>query len=70
MLSKHFIKLVIISVVIANPLVWLAMNSWLQNYAYRIEINGCVILISAMIAMLIDIITASFSSSKQQLKTW
>ena len=64
MLSKDFLKLVIISIVIATPLAWWAMHLWLQNYAYRIQINGWIFLVAGFLSVLIAIITVSFQAIK------
>jgi putative ABC transport system permease protein len=52
LLSKDFLKLVLISIVIATPLAWYAMNEWLKDFAYRVSI-GAVILIVPGVAVLI-----------------
>jgi len=62
LLSKDFVKLVLISAVIAFPLAWWAMHSWLQNYAYRIGINGWVFLAAGSAALLIALMTISFQA--------
>ncbi len=64
MLSKDFLTLVAIAFVVAIPLAWLIMHSWLQNYAYRININWWVFLVAGMIAVLIAVITISFQAIK------
>jgi len=64
MLSKDFIKLVIIACVIAIPLSYLAMNKWLQGFAYRIHISWWVFLIAGIMAILIALITVSFQAIK------
>ena len=64
MLTKDFLKLVIVSIVIASPLAYLAMNKWLQNYAYRIHINWWIFLIAGILAVLIAIFTISFQAIK------
>lgn len=64
MLSKDFLKLVLISIIIATPLAWWAMNEWLQQYAYRITINGWIFLLAAGLSMLIATITISFQAIK------
>ncbi|HXL57985.1 MAG TPA: FtsX-like permease family protein, partial [Chitinophagaceae bacterium] len=64
MLSKDFLKLVIISIVIATPLAWWAMSTWLQNYAYRIQISGWIFLVAGLLSVLIAIITVSFQAIK------
>ncbi|WP_184545020.1 ABC transporter permease [Mucilaginibacter sp. FT3.2] len=64
MLSKDFIKLVLISIVIATPLAWLVMQKWLQGYAYRQNIQWWVFVVTAFAAIVIAFITISFQSVK------
>ncbi len=64
MLSKGFIKLVIIACIIAIPLSYLAMNKWLQSFAYRIHIGWWVFVIAGAMAILIALITVSFQAIK------
>jgi putative ABC transport system permease protein len=64
MLSKDFLKLVIISIFIASPLAYWAMNKWLQDYAYRIQINWLIFLIAGIAAVFIAVITISFQAIK------
>ena len=59
LLSKDFLKLVIIALIIAIPIAWVAMNKWLQDFAYRINIHWWVFVIAAVIALLIAFITIS-----------
>ena len=67
MLSKDFIKLVIISIVIASPLAWFAMQQWLNGFAYRDGIKWWIVLAAGAGAMLIAFITISFQSIKAAL---
>jgi len=67
MLSKDFIKLVIIAIVIASPLAWWAMHYWLQDFAYRQNIQWWVVAIAGIAAILIAFITISFQSIKAAL---
>jgi putative ABC transport system permease protein len=62
MLSMDFIKLVFISILIASPLAWFMMNKWLQDFAYRINIQWWVVAIAGAVAVLIAFITISFQS--------
>ena len=62
MLSKDFIKLVVIACLIAFPLSWWAMNQWLQSFAYRINISWWIFLAAGVIAILIALITVSFQA--------
>ena len=64
LLSKDFLKLVILAVVIASPLAWYVMNKWLQNFAYRVSIGWWVFLAAGIIAVLIALITVSIQSIK------
>ncbi|MEP6466077.1 MAG: FtsX-like permease family protein [Parafilimonas sp.] len=64
LLSKDFIKLVIIAAIIAFPVAWFAMNKWLQSFAYRISIHWWVFLFAAIAALLIALITVSFQAIK------
>jgi len=64
MLSKDFLKLVIISVLIAFPLAWWEMNTWLQSFAYRINIGADVFLMAGASIILVTLLTISFQSIK------
>jgi putative ABC transport system permease protein len=64
LLSKEFLLLVVIALVIASPLAWLAMNNWLQNYAYKITISWWVFVIAGLAAIAIALITISFQAIK------
>jgi putative ABC transport system permease protein len=64
MLSKDFVKLVIISIVIATPIAYWAMTKWLQDFAYRISISWWMIAVAGLIAIMIALITISFQSIK------
>jgi len=64
LLSKDFLKLVLISCIVAFPLAWLMMNNWLQNYQYRITISWWIFLIAAIVAILIALLTVSFQAIK------
>jgi len=67
MLSKDFVKLVLIAFVIASPIAWWAMSKWLQDFAYRINIGWWMFAIAGFIAILIALITISFQSLKAAL---
>ena len=64
MLSKEFLRLIIIAAVISFPLTWYAMSKWLQDFAYRITIQWWVFIVAACIALLVAAITISFQSIK------
>jgi len=62
MLSKDFLKLVIVSALIAFPLAWWAMNKWLQDFAYRVDISWWVFAVAGVIAATIALITVSLQA--------
>jgi putative ABC transport system permease protein len=64
LLSKDFLKLVAIAILIASPLAWWAMNHWLQSFAYRINIGWMVFAITTLVAIFIALITISFQAIK------
>lgn len=63
-LSKDFLLLVIIAIVIATPIAWYFMHSWLQDFAYRINIKWYIFLAAGVIAMVIAFVTISFQTIK------
>ncbi len=67
LLSKDFLKLVLIAIVIASPLAWYAMNQWLQNFEYRIAIEWWVFALAGLLAVAIALLTVSFQSIKAAL---
>jgi putative ABC transport system permease protein len=64
LLSVDFLKLVLIAVVVASPIAWLMMSKYLQNFAYRIDIQWWVFVLAAFAALFIAFITVSFQSIK------
>lgn len=67
LLSKEFLKLVFIGILIASPITWLVMNKWLQDFAYRTNITWSVFAITAVIAIGIALLTISFQAIKAAL---
>jgi ABC-type antimicrobial peptide transport system permease subunit len=67
LLSKDFLQLVIVSCIVAFPIAWWAMSSWLQQYAYRVTIHWWVFLLAGIAAVIISLITISFQSVKAAL---
>jgi putative ABC transport system permease protein len=57
LLSKDFLKLVVIALLIASPLAWYFMHRWLEGFAYRINIGWSVFLIAAIGALLVALVT-------------
>jgi putative ABC transport system permease protein len=64
MLSKDFLKYVLIAALIAWPLAWFSIYKWLQDYAYRIDISWWIFLFAVLIAIIIAFITISFQAIK------
>jgi len=64
LLSKDFLKLVVIALIIAVPIAWFAMTKWLQDFAYRINIQWWVFIAAAVMALLIAFITVSSQTIK------
>ena len=67
LLSKDFITLVFISFLIAAPVAWYTMNSWLQSYTYRIAIGWEIFMLAGTLAVAIALLTVSFQSIKAAL---
>jgi len=51
LLSRDFLKLVMVSLIIATPITWYGMQEWLQNYAYRIHISGWIFFLAGLIVI-------------------
>jgi putative ABC transport system permease protein len=64
MLSKDFVKLLVLSICIASPIAWWVMNKWLQDFAYRISIGWATFAVVGLICLLIAIVTISFQVVK------
>jgi len=67
LLSKDFLKLVLIAAIISFPIAWYAMHNWLQDFAYRINIQWWVFVVAGILAALIALITVSFQAIKAAL---
>jgi putative ABC transport system permease protein len=67
LLTRNFLKLVMISFVIAVPFAWYMMQTWLEDYAYKIEITWDVFLMAGTISILIALLTISYQSLRAAL---
>jgi putative ABC transport system permease protein len=67
LISGDFIKLVVIALVIATPVAWFSMNSWLQGFTYRIHLTGGVFLLAGLLAIGIALLTVSYQSIRAAL---
>ncbi len=64
LLSKDFLRLVAVAILIATPVAWWLMNAWLSDFAYRIQISWWVFIIAGMTAIFIALLTVSFQAIK------
>jgi len=64
LLSKDFLKLVIVALIIAAPIAWYFMNKWLQDFAYRISIGWWIFITAGLLAIIIAFITIGFQAVK------
>lgn len=62
LLSLNFTRLILIATVIAVPIAWLAINSWLEGFAYRIPLNWVIFLIASLSALVIGWVTVGYES--------
>ncbi len=64
LLSRHFIRLVLIANLIAWPLAWFTVNHWMQDYAYRIAMSWWVFALAGLVALIIALVTVSLLATK------
>lgn len=64
LLSKDFLKLVVIAILVATPIAWWAINKWLEGFAYRINISWWVFAVAGLLAVFIALLTISFQAIK------
>lgn len=67
LLSKDFLKLVLIAIVIATPIAWYAMNQWLQEFAYKTNLSWWIFALAGLLAIVIALVTVSAQSVKAAL---
>ena len=67
MLSKDFLKLVLIALLIASPIAWYGMNEWLENFAFRIDMEWWIFALAGATAVGIAFFTVSYQSLKAAL---
>jgi putative ABC transport system permease protein len=67
LLSKDFLRLVILGIVIASPIAYWAMNKWLQDFAYRVDISWWIFALAGIVAIVIALLTVSYQSIKAAL---
>jgi len=64
LLTRNFLRLVVLSSLIASPIAWLVMNRWLRDFAYRVDIGWTVFAATAFIAVFIAFVTIGFQSAR------
>jgi putative ABC transport system permease protein len=64
LLSKDFLKLVLISFFIAAPIAWYFMYQWLENFAYRTNISWWVFIVAGILSFAVALLTTSFQAIK------
>ncbi|RFS16280.1 ABC transporter permease [Emticicia sp. C21] len=67
LLSKDFVKLIVISCAIASPIAWYAMKEWLKDYTYKIDIGVGVFLLVLVVALIVTLMTVSYQAIKAAL---
>ena len=67
LLSRDFVQLVIVSILLASPIAWFSMHKWLEGYSYRVNISWWVFVASGLLAILIALLTVSFQAVKAAL---
>jgi len=67
LLSRDFIRLVLLAILVAVPIAWYVMHHWLQNFTYRIDISAWVFVASGLLAVVIALATISFQTLRAAL---
>jgi putative ABC transport system permease protein len=67
LLSSDFLQLVLIAILIASPLAWYAMDRWLADFAYRVDVSGWIFVLAGLLAVGIALLTVSFQSIRAAL---
>lgn len=67
LLTKDFLKLVLIAILIASPIAWYTMNQWLNGFAYKIGLSWWIFALAGLMAIAIALLTVSFQSVKAAL---
>ncbi|TAE26202.1 MAG: FtsX-like permease family protein [Cytophagales bacterium] len=68
LLSKDFLRLVVIAILIASPLAWYAMTRWLEGFAYKVNLAWWVFAGAGLLAVVVALLTVSFQSVRAALK--
>ena len=67
LLSRDFMKLVMVALILASPVAWYFMNKWLDNFAYRVDVSWWIFLLAGLFALVIALLTISFQTIRAAL---
>jgi putative ABC transport system permease protein len=67
MLSNDFVRLIIVSILLATPLAYYFASQWLQQYEYRVEISWMIFVVAGILALVITLLTVSYQALKAAL---
>ena len=67
LLAKDFLKIVLVSFVLASPIAWWAMNTWLDDFAYRVDLQWWIFALAGVGAVVIAFLTVGFQSVRAAL---
>ena len=67
LLAKDFMKIVLVSFVLASPIAWWAMNTWLDDFAYRVDLQWWIFALAGVGAVVIAFLTVGFQSVRAAL---
>jgi len=67
LISKDFLKLVLLAVVVAIPIAWLMMHQWLQNFAYHIDVPVWVFIVTAVLSVVVALVTTSIQTIRSAI---
>lgn len=67
LLSKDFLKLVLIAILMASPIAWYTMNQWLADFAYKIQLEWWMFVLAGLLAIVVALLTVSFQSIRAAL---
>ncbi len=67
LLSRDFLRLVLVALAVATPLAWYVMDRWLGNYSYQIQLGWWLFAVAGLLALLVAFLTVSFQSIRAGL---
>ena len=68
LISLDFLKMVILSIIIASPIAWYIMSHWLDRFAYKIDLSIWIFLLAGVIAILLVLLSTSYQAIKVAYK--